>query len=119
VGFGSHSSKAGLRVAKRKGSAKKQMSKRSGHWPIVRKMAWDRDRRNRAVCHICGQPINYDIPASSSADAWEPDHLLPVSKYPELELDLKNIAASHASCNRSRGDGELNDNDLGMRSRVW
>lgn len=81
-------------------------------------MAWDRDRKSRAVCHICGQPIDYSIPASSAPLAWEPDHLQPFAKCPELELDLVNIAASHRQCNRQRGAGS-HDNDLGMRSRVW
>lgn len=92
---------------------------RSTRWPYIRKMAWDRDRKARAVCHICGQKIDYSIPASSAPDAWEPDHILPVSRRPDLELDLNNIEASHMRCNRRRGDGSNGENDLGMRSRIW
>jgi 5-methylcytosine-specific restriction endonuclease McrA len=92
---------------------------RSGRWPYVRRMAWDRDRRDRAVCHICGQPIDYSVPASSTPDSWEPDHLIPVAKAPELELDLDNVAASHKRCNRARGDGTNGENALGRRSRIW
>lgn len=92
---------------------------RSTRWPYVRKLAWDRDRKARAVCHICGQPIRYDLKPSSHPESWEPDHVLPVSKYPELELDLKNIKASHMSCNRARGDDSYHVVDIGMQSRVW
>ena len=84
------------------------MSSRSGRWPIVRKMAWDRDRKARAPCHICGQPIDYHLEPSSAPNAWEPDHIIPVAKAPELELDLTNI-----------GDGTNGENELGQRSRIW
>ena len=92
---------------------------RSTRWPYVRKLAWDRDRKARAVCHICGQPIRYDLKPSSDPESWEPDHVLPVSKYPELELDLKNIKASHMRCNRARGDDSYHNLDIGMQSRIW
>ena len=92
---------------------------RSGRWKYIRRMAWDRDRKNKTPCHICGQPIDYTLRPSSCAIAWEPDHLIPVSKAPELELDLKNIAPSHTACNRARGDGTNGENNLGMKSRIW
>ena len=95
------------------------MSSRSGRWPQVRRMAWDRDRKARAVCHICGQEINYHLQPSSAPDSWEPDHVIPVAKAPELELDLNNILASHMKCNRARGDGTNGENAIGMRSRIW
>ena len=92
---------------------------RSSRWPYIRRLAWDRDRRDRAPCHICGQPIDYSLDPSSCSDAWEPDHIQPVRKRPDLELDLTNIAASHQRCNRARGDGTNGENTLGMRSRIW
>lgn len=92
---------------------------RSTRWPYVRKQAWDRDRKAKAVCHICGQPIDYSIPASSAPLAWEPDHIIPVSIDPSLELDLSNVKASHRNCNRTRGNGTNGENDLGVRSRIW
>lgn len=95
------------------------MSGRSSRWPHVRKLAWDRDRKARAPCHICGQPIDYFLEPSSAPDSWEPDHLIPVARAPELELDLSNIAASHMRCNRVRGDGINGENELGRRSRIW
>ena len=95
------------------------MAGRSGKWRRVRAMAWNRDRKARAVCHICGQPIDYSLPPSSTPEAWEPDHVIPVAKRPDLELDLANVAPSHKQCNRARGDGSLLDNCLGMQSRIW
>ena len=91
---------------------------RSTRWPYIRKMAWDRDRKNRAPCHICGERIDYSIKPSSAPLSWEPDHLRPVSVAPELELDLNNIAAAHMRCNRQRGNGAVETN-IGRRSRLW
>lgn len=93
-------------------------SRSGSRWRRVREMAWNRDRKARAVCHICGEPINYSIPASSAPLSWEPDHVLPFAKNPELELDLNNIKASHMRCNRQRGTG-AQDMALGQRSRLW
>ena len=90
---------------------------RSSRWAYVRKQAWNRDRKVHAPCHICGERIDYSIPASSAPLSYEPDHLLPVSLAPELELDLNNIAPSHMRCNRQRGNGT--NNDIGRRTRVW
>ena len=95
------------------------MASRSGYWPRVRRLAWDRDRKARAVCHICGMPIDYTATPSTTPESWEPDHVIPVSKAPERALDLDNVAAAHLRCNRARGDGTNGENDLGMRSRIW
>ena len=92
---------------------------RSSRWKYIRRMAWDRDRKARAVCHLCGQPIDYSEQPSSTPDSWEPDHLLPVSKYPEAELDLNNVKACHKECNRARGDDSYHSLDVGLQSRVW
>ena len=92
---------------------------RSARWPYVRRMAWDRDRKAKNVCHICGQSIDYFLEPSSCDEAWEPDHIIPVARAPELELDLGNIKASHRRCNRARGDGTNGENAIGMQSRIW
>jgi len=94
------------------------MADRSSRWPKIRKLAWDRDRKNRAVCHICGEKIDYSLEPSSAPLSWEPDHIVPFTKAPELELDLSNIAASHMRCNRQRGTGSQ-DGAIGQRSRIW
>ena len=100
-------------------TTQEEVMARSGAWPRVRALAWDRDRRARAVCHICGQPIDYFVRPSSTPDSYEPDHIIPVSKRPDLELDLNNIKASHRRCNRTRGDGIRGTKDLGVQSRDW
>lgn len=92
---------------------------RSSRWQYIRKLAWKRDRDAKAVCHICGLPIDYFLAPSSTPEAYEPDHVIPVSKRPDLELDLNNIAASHRRCNRSRGDGTNGECTVGMHSRIW
>ncbi len=92
---------------------------RAGSWPKVRQLAWNRDRKVRAVCWICGQPIDYSVKPSSTDQSWEPDHVQPVAKRPDLELDLNNIKASHKACNRARGDGTNGENALGQQSRIW
>lgn len=92
--------------------------RRSTRWPRIRKLAWERDRKARAVCHICGERIDYSLDPSSAPLSWEPDHIMPFTKAPELELDLNNIAASHMRCNRQRGTG-AQDMALGQRSRIW
>jgi len=88
-------------------------------WQKIRGMAYERDKKNQAVCWWCGQPINYIVPPSSTPEAWEGDHKIPVSKNPELELDLTNVMPSHRRCNRSRGDGTNGENTIGMQSRIW
>lgn len=86
-------------------------------WQAVRKSALNRDKKQNAVCWICGYPIDYDA-VPGTPNAWEPDHIKPVSKFPELEYSLSNIAPSHCSCNRSRGDGAGIDR-IGNVSRRW
>ncbi len=93
-------------------------SRRGGkRWQTVRQAAFNRDKKAGAVCWICEQPIDYYAEAGTP-DAWEPDHVKPVSKFPELEFSLGNIRASHCSCNRSRGDGSGIDR-IGVTSRRW
>ena len=92
---------------------------RSARWPMIRRQAWDRDRKARAVCHICGEAIDYFVAPSSTPDSYEPDHIQPVHLRPDLELDLNNIAAAHRRCNRARGDGTNGTNIIGVRSRKW
>lgn len=95
------------------------MTKRSSRWKYIRAMAWQRDRKNHAVCGICGQPIDYSLEPSSTDDSWEPDHIIPVSKDNTQELFLENIRPSHRRCNRARGTKDGMDTALGQMSRIW
>ena len=87
-------------------------------WKRLRRKCFERDRARRAPCHICGQAIDYSLAPSSCPDAYEPDHLRDVFKYPELALLPENVAASHRRCNRARGR-KAGVDDLGNRSRDW
>lgn len=95
---------------------------RSHDWTKVRKRAFERDKRQHAPCGICGRPIDYNLGMSSLKDynpnAYEPDHILPVDRHPELELDLVNIQAAHAGCNRSKKN-RAGINLLGIPSEDW
>lgn len=95
------------------------MPNRSSRWKYIRKLAWNRDSKARAVCWICGEPIDYSVPPSTTPDSYEPDHVIAVNMDASRELDLNNIRASHRRCNRARGDGTNGTNVLGRRSRVW
>jgi 5-methylcytosine-specific restriction endonuclease McrA len=93
------------------------MSKRNSQWKYIRKLAWERDRKNHAVCGICGMEIDYSLPPSSCETAYEADHIIPVSVDSTKELDLNNIRASHRRCNRARCNGDIVS--LGQQSRIW
>ena len=60
-------------------------------------------------CNICGHPIDYTLPhndelGSVNMDAFELDHLYAVATHKELELDPANFRATHAGCNRAKGN---------------
>lgn len=62
-----------------------------------------------ARCWICNFPIDYSLPPNSKAVpyseyAHELDHYVPVSVDPTLYEDRANFRASHAGCNRARGN---------------
>lgn len=71
------------------------MSKRSSRWGYIRKLAWERDKKANAPCHLCGQKIDYSLEPGKYPDSWSPDHIMTFNDHPELELDLQNVAASH------------------------
>lgn len=70
---------------------------------LRRRLRADAEKRGDR-CWICGGEIDYLAPAHHP-DAWEPDHVRPVSTHPELAEDPANIRSSHASCNNARGSG--------------
>ena len=74
-----------------------------------------------ARCWICGGEIDYHA-APQTPDAWEPDHVKPRDKFPELTYDITNLAPSHCSCNRSRKDKSVQETlgmSVGIQSRYW
>lgn len=60
-------------------------------------------RERRTNCWLCLQPIDYDAPPNEP-DAFSADHILPVSTHPDLVNVYSNLAASHSSCNKARGN---------------
>ena len=79
----------------------------SHRWRQIKaKFRQDCEKRNDR-CHLCKQPIDYSIVAPSGtyiAEAWEPDHVQTVKARPDLALMVGNLRASHAVCNKSRGE---------------
>ena len=59
-------------------------------------------------CHICGQPIDYSLPARDPM-SFELDEVVPVSAFPPEErkaaaCDERNVAPSHRICNERKGN---------------
>lgn len=75
-------------------------------------------RRERPVCWLCGQPIDYDVEPGSTDDSLTLDHRFPVSKRPDLQDDPANFMPAHRSCNIRRGDSDPYQS-LGTFSRDW
>lgn len=53
-------------------------------------------------CHICGQPIDYSLPAGDPM-SYELDELLPVS-LGGSPIDPANVAPAHRACNQMKGN---------------
>ena len=76
-------------------------------------------------CHICGQPIDYSLPAGDPM-SFEVDEIVPVSRGGS-PYDRANLAPAHRICNERRGNkpvgapsGGPRPEDVGCRqSRVW
>lgn len=54
-------------------------------------------------CHLCGKPIDYELPAGHPM-SYELDEIVPVSKGGD-PLDPGNVAPAHRICNQRKGDG--------------
>ena len=53
-------------------------------------------------CHICGQPIDYSLPAGNPM-SFEVDEIVPVSRGGS-PIDMGNVAPAHRICNERRGN---------------
>ncbi len=71
-------------------------------------------------CHICGQPIDYDLPAGHPM-SYELDEIIPVSRGGD-PYDIDNVAPAHRICNQ-RKSNKLPSDAVGTvrlpHSRVW
>ena len=59
--------------------------------------------RHLANCWLCGQRIDYTVPAHTTSDSHNLDHYHPVSEHPELQHDRTNFRHACMTCNTSRG----------------
>ena len=67
-------------------------------------------------CHLCGRPIDYDLPAR---DPWafEVDELVPVSLGGD-PYDPGNVAPAHRICNQRRGNRSVEQARRLLRGQV-
>lgn len=93
------------------------------NWRKVREAFRTQCATTNEPCWLCGQPIDYGIDHGEDnyhPDAFEPDHFHTRKHRPELAEDPANLRASHASCNRTRGDTDPTDLlAIGAQSRTW
>lgn len=67
-------------------------------------------------CHICGQPIDYSLPAGDPM-SFEVDEIVPVSKGGS-PTDRSNVAPAHRICNQRRGNRDLAGPGPGARAPI-
>lgn len=85
---------------------------------------WQTLRANLAQghppCWICHQPIDYDADPFTP-NAYELDHIIPVSCAPHLARDPNNLRPAHRRCNRNRSNHPPPKPrpPLGTTSRTW
>lgn len=58
-------------------------------------------------CHLCGEPIDYTLPAGHPL-SFELDELVPLAALPAEQraaaaIDPRNVAPAHRICNERRG----------------
>lgn len=74
-------------------------------------------RARHDPCWLCGMPIDYTL-EYPHADSFTVDHIRSWIGHPELREDPANLAASHARCNKSKGQASAKPG-LGVRSEDW
>jgi len=79
------------------------MSAYGGEW---RKLTAQAKTYYSATCHLCGRPIDLDLPANH-ADAWTLDHLYPVATHGAEVPTIDAVRPAHRGCNGRRGDTPL------------
>lgn len=71
-------------------------------------------------CALCGQPIDYSLPAGDPM-SYELDEIVPVSKGGS-PYDPANVQPAHRICNQRKGDGTRRGAPAAPRlpwSRKW
>ena len=78
-------------------------------------------------CHLCGQPIDYTLPACDPL-SFELDELVPLASLPQEQrrfaaVDPRNVAPAHRICNERRGAKPLDSGTVRAmrlkRSEDW
>lgn len=80
----------------------------------------DRVRRKGLPCALCGQPIDYSLPAGHPM-SYELDEIVPVSRGGD-PLDERNVQPAHRVCNQRKGNRMPQDASLPPmlpHSRNW
>lgn len=70
-----------------------------------------------APCWLCRMPIDYTL-EHPDPEAFELDHLYPRSTHPQHTLDPAGFRASHARCNKARGN-KMPTSQIGTPTRNW
>ncbi len=70
-------------------------------------------------CHLCGQPIDYGLPAGHPW-SFEADHVVPRSRG-GAAFDYANLDAAHRICNQRKGKAMPGDGERGriVRTRLF
>ena len=79
-----------------------------------------RVRARYEPCHICGQPIDYELPAGHPM-SYELDEIIPVSRGGD-PYDIDNVAPAHRICNQRKSNKLPSDGVEAVRlphSRLW
>ena len=71
-------------------------------------------------CHLCGQPIDYSLPAYHPL-SFELDEIVPLASLPPEQramaaLDYNNVAPAHRICNEKRGAKPLESQQVRVLS---
>lgn len=74
---------------------------RSEEW---RRIRYDVLVRDRATCQCCGAS-----PTSTPGVVMNVDHIKPISKFPELRLDIGNLQVLCSACNQGKGRRDQTD----------
>ena len=94
-------------------NSRRMQALRAAFFEEWRRLDADPGTRDQAACWICQQRIDYDALPGTTEDSHELDHVIPVSRRPDLQEDPTNFAHVHRRCNGTRGvrdpRGDLGD----------
>lgn len=90
-----------------------------GRWFLAASKRFrEEGRAADAPCWICGQPIDYDLPAGHPF-SHTLDHIKDVARYPELHDDPANWAHAHHGCNSRRANEDAGNVRINVLPDWW